>query len=453
MRQLLGFTLIVVALWVVAPLNTTDARQDLPYTPQIGPPGTDIVVECDGRAFLVDDDFTVYADVFDDNNDGLIVLTVPNNIPTSNNSPIPYEVRCIPAGREFGNTLGDFLVTTCGLANAINQSTISIVPIQQLTGIAQFQGNDLGVATNGQFGRTLDITNAFNETLRIIVRGNNAAEVLTYLNSLSLDFKANPVVGNALNSGTCNRLVSSFNTRADTNVTGDIDVQFVLLQGGSITAGQQYIVSYTIDPEVRQDKIHTYQPIQTSAASARVTARAGGVNLTLWSDAGFLNAIKVSEDSPKLPALVNSVDPRETQYYAIVRGVDNFSNTYDIEGSFGTEPCVPGQGECGEVIMPDLELLQNGRGLSNGAVMMDGNFQVEGYCQGGHFDNFASYTDTQRNNEDWFCVNPSDGSIVALEQANFTEICQLTYNRQDAIAISDKGESIPAFNWRCFARG
>lgn len=461
MQRIKLFLLSTALVLLLLPVSATTARQDdsSNFLPASGPPGTDIIVACNGTAYLTSPSRVngsadiASARATDPSGDTsfvarqlIAVITVPADTPTGR-----YQIECLQPTSDARAVYPDlFIVTDCPLANANNQSTISIAPIQQLTGIAQFQGTDLGTAANGQFGRTLDITNAFNETLRVIVRGNNATEVLTYINSLSLDFKANPIAGGTLNS--CNNNLSNLGVQGERTVSGDIDVEFVLLQGGAISAGQQYVVSYTIDPEVRQDKVHTYQPIQTTSASARVTAQSGGVKLTLWSDAGFVNAITVSENLPKLPALVNSINPEETQYYAVVRGVENFSNTYEIQGSFGTEPCAPGQRECGEVIEPELALLQNGIGGTDGSPMNDGNFQVEFYCRDGLFDDFASYTETERNNENWFCVNPTDGARVTLEQANFTEICQLTYNRSDAIAISDAGNDIPAFNWRCFGR-
>ena len=84
------------------------------------------------------------------------------------------------------------------------------------------------------------------------------------------------------------------------------------------------------------------------------------------------------------------------------------------------------------------QLLQNGTGITNGAPMRDGNFQVEGYCDmiGGQI---------SENGVDWFC-----GSKM-LTPEDFDEICKMTYNTEEAIAIKNGTGSKEAYKWRCYS--
>ncbi len=91
-------------------------------------------------------------------------------------------------------------------------------------------------------------------------------------------------------------------------------------------------------------------------------------------------------------------------------------------------------------------LLQGGRGITNGAIMNDGNFQVEGYCTG--------KGTVRQDANTWYC-----GS-AALWALQFDEICQKTYKNTDgsdnlgAFAIQipvSTTNPTPAFNWRCYA--
>ena len=84
------------------------------------------------------------------------------------------------------------------------------------------------------------------------------------------------------------------------------------------------------------------------------------------------------------------------------------------------------------------QLLQNGTGITNGAPMRDGNFQVEGYCDtiGGQ---------VSENGVDWFC----GGRILTPE--DFDEICKMTYNTEEAIAIKNGTGSREAYKWRCYS--
>jgi hypothetical protein len=89
-------------------------------------------------------------------------------------------------------------------------------------------------------------------------------------------------------------------------------------------------------------------------------------------------------------------------------------------------------------------LLQNGRGMSSGSAMNDGNFEVEGYCSAIN----ATYGVTRDDNF-WYCTNNGQ-RILTLGVAEFDDICFRTYNVPGAFA-QQESNSVPAFGWRCYA--
>ena len=86
------------------------------------------------------------------------------------------------------------------------------------------------------------------------------------------------------------------------------------------------------------------------------------------------------------------------------------------------------------------QLVNGGKGLTNGTAMNAGNFQVEGYC--------ANKGTVSQDGTNWFC-----GS-TPLTVRDYDTICQQTYNNNlGAFAIQNGGGSTPAFNWRCYSFG
>src|SRR5258708_3070651 len=90
--------------------------------------------------------------------------------------------------------------------------------------------------------------------------------------------------------------------------------------------------------------------------------------------------------------------------------------------------------------LPDAELILNtGVGITNGAAMNQGNFQVEAFCSR---KGLGSVT---QNSTNWFC-----GSYT-LQVKDFDEICGMTYSNTNAFVIRTGTSSTVAFNWRCYA--
>lgn len=90
-------------------------------------------------------------------------------------------------------------------------------------------------------------------------------------------------------------------------------------------------------------------------------------------------------------------------------------------------------------------LLTNGHGITNGAVVSDGEFQVEGYCNILN----PSYG-VAEDGTDWFCTFNGQRALT-LRQQQFNDICQRTYNNNmSAIAIKVNNGQSPAYQWRCY---
>ncbi|HEX2618692.1 MAG TPA: hypothetical protein VHL11_01060 [Phototrophicaceae bacterium] len=94
--------------------------------------------------------------------------------------------------------------------------------------------------------------------------------------------------------------------------------------------------------------------------------------------------------------------------------------------------------------VPQVSLLTDGRGLTTGTHMTNGEIEVEGYCTRLN----SNYTVTE-DGANWYCVENGQHAVT-LTEADFTEICRLTYNQSDAFAIQAQGTLPAAYRWRCF---
>lgn len=88
-------------------------------------------------------------------------------------------------------------------------------------------------------------------------------------------------------------------------------------------------------------------------------------------------------------------------------------------------------------------ILSGGRGLTTGATMNDGNFEVEGYCV--LLNPAYGVADDGTN---WYCTFQGQNALI-LRQDNFNDICRRTYNNINAVAIQTTGSSRPSYAWRC----
>jgi len=88
-------------------------------------------------------------------------------------------------------------------------------------------------------------------------------------------------------------------------------------------------------------------------------------------------------------------------------------------------------------------LLSGGRGLTTGATMNQGNFQVEGYCEN---QGYQAALDTAQ----WYCRNGNGSTAFMLLQVDYDSICQQTYNNSTAVGVRNGEGRRTAYRWRCY---
>lgn len=89
-------------------------------------------------------------------------------------------------------------------------------------------------------------------------------------------------------------------------------------------------------------------------------------------------------------------------------------------------------------------LLNNGRGLSTGAVMNNGEVEVEGYCS-----SINSNYGVDVDQNFWYCTE-NGNRILTLGVAEFDDVCIRTYNNAAAYSEQIQNNDRPAYRWRCF---
>ena len=91
------------------------------------------------------------------------------------------------------------------------------------------------------------------------------------------------------------------------------------------------------------------------------------------------------------------------------------------------------------------QLLTNGIGLTNGQAVTNGEFQVEGYCS-----RLNGTYGVAEDGTDWYCTFNGQRALT-LRADDFNEICRLTYNTPNSIAIQVDNGQRPAYQWRCYS--
>ncbi|MEL7435573.1 MAG: hypothetical protein AAFN11_16615, partial [Chloroflexota bacterium] len=74
-------------------------------------------------------------------------------------------------------------------------------------------------------------------------------------------------------------------------------------------------------------------------------------------------------------------------------------------------------------------LLSNGRGLTTGRTVTNGEFEVEGYCN-----ILNNQYGVSEDGTDWYCTF-NEQRALTLRQEQFNDICQRTYSNLNAVAI------------------
>jgi len=94
--------------------------------------------------------------------------------------------------------------------------------------------------------------------------------------------------------------------------------------------------------------------------------------------------------------------------------------------------------------LPETGLLDNGRGLTTGSTVNNGEFEVEGYCSLRN-SNYGVANDFSN----WYCTQNGQ-NVLTLSGVEFNDICRRTYDDDDAVARQDGTGTIPAYRWRCY---
>src|SRR5260221_1164311 len=116
----------------------------------------------------------------------------------------------------------------------------------------------------------------------------------------------------------------------------------------------------------------------------------------------------------------------------------SLSKPTQLGGQASTANTIPLENQR-ETVPDGALILNNGVGITNGAAMNQGNFQVEAFCSR------KGLGSVSQNSTNWLC-----GSYT-LQVKDFDEICGMTYTTTNAFVIRTGTSSTVAFNWRCYA--
>lgn len=143
---------------------------------------------------------------------------------------------------------------------------------------------------------------------------------------------------------------------------------------------------------------------------------------------------------------------RQTQFNDICQRTYSNPNAIAIQVNNGQRPAY--QWRCYQLANPPTptssappRLATNGRGITTGAFVTNGEFEVEGYCSSIN----PSYgVDVDQNF--WYCTE-NGNRILTLGVAEFDDICIRTYSNPAAFSQQIQNNDRPAYRWRCFVIG
>jgi len=470
---------VVTFAFLIILIVPASAQQANAFTPASGPPGTTVVVQCgtgNEQARLSPVPFSNAAELprFNLDRSGRGSITIPDVLAGISG----YNVFCIDtdSSDDVGPpAFGQFTVTACpAIPNPPND--LIQVPQPEIFAATQLRVNPAIAAAAidqlaappataaaiaspniaGGFSRELDVTDGAGSTLRLVVSGNDPSLMLDYINTVRVDFTVSSVSPRNVAQCTQRGGIGFLRDRNPDRLgpgQGDINVELILLRSGIANSNGLFHVRYSIDPMIESDQIHTYHKRDVFSAESKLDNVSGAVQLTMWNPADYIDSL-VYLRQPDFPALINSSSRGELDYFIALDGIDT-SNEYTLTGSFTVEDECGTQ--CGDVSLPTLDLLDDGFGLTNGAPMNNGEFQVEGYCT--HPTNpFQAGSSVKRTETDWYCGTDSNPEAQQLGNVDFNTICRLTYPQAEiAVAVNDNirgiiNDTIIAFSWRCYGR-
>jgi hypothetical protein len=385
------------------------------------------------------------------------MLTIPNRVDTSDE----VTINCFPSSGDSYIRVGFFEVTNCPLQTTADEpvavGTPEVVPgildafATSVNG-EQFDGTDLSLSpVQDTYVISRDVvtrTPQSSSTVRVTIRSSDPSELIEFANELAVEFSVKPV-NSSVNPDDCNSPVRSLTERITPEIPdeSDIEVDFRLISVSGTAESQrnQYRVEYYVDPEIQSNIYHTYSAPEATGFSMRLSSLESRLQLSMWNAFNYAAVVQAGgNDLPPMSQTLYHYNPQVQGYNAAVSTLES-SGYYELEGAFISSACSPDcpaiEDEIGAIV------LNGGEGLSNGAVMNNGEMQIEGYCM-----DVLDYPGVTLGDdlEDWYCEG-AEGNLRRLTNQDFNRICTLTYNRQDAFAVPDRGNRERAYNWRCLA--
>ena len=441
------FVLVGIFSVLLSAMGVAVAQQGS-MTPDRGSIGTVIFINCgfgsQGASFA-------NQPIAVDSN-GFASFTVPTAY-----APGTYPVSCQSPQDNSIRNIGTFTVTECPL---LNERTITQTPQQTLStfsaqGGGNLTGENISVSGRDTYRYISDFDNGNGAMARLVITSSDPTRLVNYINNMTFDF--------AVYSGRPSEDLS--NCQVDINLpigtsqanrTDDpsLSVEFVLLSGGSIQTDRNYLVYYAVSSTVEPQLNHVYFPENSTAIAGRLEDYTGFLNLSAWdttSTSNYEDSVNTYNPTLDMPGVV-SQSFQESDYRIAVTNLVDTNATYTLSGTYQTMPCDTTRDNClGTQREPQTVVLSQGRGISSGNPVYNGNFEVEAYCQ-----QINPGSEVTRDDVDWYCEN-ENGFETRLTEADFTEICRQTYNNPQAFAVrdldlttpDDSPSNIPAYNWRC----
>lgn len=423
------------------------AQQSASFSPQQGPIGTTVFINCGGNSTVAL--FAGQQIALDAN--GFASFDVPTAYAPGN-----YPIACQTGANN--RTLGNFRVTQCPL---LNERTLSANQVQSLSSISgqsnglipNLTGENISVAGQNNYRYIVDIANNDGSQIRLIVQSNDPTRLVNYINSMSFAFQ---VYGEAraVEMATCGVDVQlPFGTnQINTQNDSVIDVELVLLSGGSVQADENYLVYFVTSAPIEPLVSHSYQPENASAIASKLSNYQGFFNLSSWDEDNFAqynDTVDTFNPNIGIPALVART-VRQADYTIRVNNTVSNVGNYTLVGTFETTSCNTFNDTClGNRVVQSV-VLARGVGITSGNPVYNGNFEVEAYCP-----QILPNSSVSHDDVNWYC---GSGSIqLQLTEEDFTQICRQTYSNPQAFAVRDldlttpdnSQNNIPAFNWRC----
>lgn len=439
-------SMIVLSLsFVVA-----SAQQNMSFTPQNGPIGTTVFINCGPSGTVAT--FASQEILLDTNGFGSF------EIPTAY-APGGYEIGC-QTFTNVSTSIGAFNLTECPLLNertlrGNTSQTLSVFSAQGGGNSGNLTGENISVVGSDSYSYIVDLDNANGAQLRLIVSSNDPTRLVNYINNLNTSFQVySGRPSEDLSNCNTDVLMPFGITPATTVEDGAVDIEFVLLSGGSILPDRNYLVFFAVSSALEPQLTHTYHPENASAIAGRFANYQGFMSLSAWDNSNttaYIDSVDTYNPNLPVPGLVAQA-PSGAEYYLGVRNLISNNASYTLSGTFQTIPCNTFDNSClGTQPEAQSVVLARGTGITSGSPVYNGNFEVEAYCQ-----QVLPSSNVSHDDVDWYCSN-DQGVRVRLTENDFTSICRQTYAIPNAFAVrdldlttpDDSQNNIPAFNWRC----